>query len=332
MLNSLFSAKKKYSRTRNIDTRHVTFPPRGLALGLRVLPAVSGPEAAEPPSPLPRPPVASGSCEWAVFGNRWGRDWLRWGQTGWGAPSPETCALLPEGPLDAEARETLCAGGGRAGAMFLQSRDTTGFGGHHRQGEAWHQSPPEAVARAGPADTLIPDRGLPPGRERAWSFIRATGTNTPARGGGGGSLASAPDWPAELTSPGSPTQDHGLGLCPVPGPGHLQGPLHTSSQGLVRPSPALAAMPASVHTSRPHPPRLACAAPAGPTLPACAVPCGRLQLQPTAQPVPGSSTCFCRLGGGVGTCYRQPPSPQRPRRPCPGPPKAADIREDLCPR
>lgn len=178
-----------------------------------------------------------------------GSDWL-------GCPEPRDLRPPPRGAFGRRGAGDTVRWWGRAGAMFLQSRDTTGFGGHHRQGEAWHQSPPEAVARAGPADTLIPDGGLPPGRERAWSFIRVTGTNTPARGGGGGSLASAPDWLAELTSPSSPTQDHGLGLCPVPGPGHLQGPLHTSSQGLVRPSPALAAMPASVHTSRADPPRL----------------------------------------------------------------------------
>lgn len=57
-----------------------------------------------------------------------------------------------------------------------------GFGGHHQQGEAWDQSPPKGAAGASLADTLIPDRGLQPGRERVWSFIGAAGTNTPAGG------------------------------------------------------------------------------------------------------------------------------------------------------
>lgn len=223
-----------------------------------------------------------------------------------------TCVLLPRGAF-AHGDTGRHTGRRRVMGMFLQSRDTTGFGGHHQRGEAWDGPPPEAAAGAGPADTLIPDRGLQPGRERARSFIRAAAL-TPRAGGV-------------------------LGRCPRLA-GRADQPQQTPAQVLGSLPRARPRAPAGPHT-RPHRPCcvlplpwLRCpplSTPAGPTLPAWAVLCGHLQLQPTAQPVPDSSTCFrLALGcGGVGVCYRQLPLPKGPGDPAlalPNPP----ILERIC--
>lgn len=135
-----------------------------------------------------------------------------------------TCVLLPRGAF-AHGDTGRHTGRRRVMGMFLQSRSTTGFGGHHQRGEAWDGPPPEAAAGAGPADTLIPDRGLQPGRERAWSFIRAAAL-TPRAGGVLGRcprLAGRADQPQQTHS--GPWLGYSV-LCPVPGPGRLRGPTH----------------------------------------------------------------------------------------------------------